>query len=82
MTIEQLVKLMRCPESRQPLRRAETALVEVLNLQVAAGGLKNRAGKPVSEGFEQGLVREDGKFLYPIRKDIPVLIIEEAIPLG
>jgi uncharacterized protein YbaR (Trm112 family) len=82
MTIEQLTKLMQCPESRQPLRLADAALVEILNLQIAAGGLKNRAGKTVSEGIEQGLVREDGKYLYPIRNNLPVLIIEEAIPLS
>jgi uncharacterized protein YbaR (Trm112 family) len=28
-----------------------------------------------------GLIREDGKYLYPIRKDIPIMLIDEALPL-
>jgi uncharacterized protein YbaR (Trm112 family) len=26
-------------------------------------------------------VREDRKYLYPIRQDIPVMLVDEAIPL-
>jgi uncharacterized protein YbaR (Trm112 family) len=28
-----------------------------------------------------GLVRADNKILYPIREDIPVMLIDEGIPL-
>ena len=27
------------------------------------------------------LVREDGKLLYPVRDDIPIMLIDESIPL-
>jgi uncharacterized protein YbaR (Trm112 family) len=27
-------------------------------------------------------VRADGKYLYPVREDIPVMLIDEAIALG
>jgi len=35
----------------------------------------------VLERIDAGLVRADGKFLYPIRHDIPIMLVDEAIPL-
>ena len=40
----------------------------------------NRGGEAVKEHLDGGLVREDRKFLYPIREDIPIMLIDEAIP--
>ena len=40
-----LLKILCCPETRQELRPAETALVERLNQQIASGALRNRAGQ-------------------------------------
>lgn len=76
-----LLKILCCPETRQPVRLAEPALLEELNRQITAGTLRNRAGKLVTEKIDGGLVRGDGKFLYPIRQSIPVMLIEEAIPI-
>ena len=35
----------------------------------------------VASKIDEGLVREDGLLLYPIRDDIPIMLIDEAIPL-
>jgi uncharacterized protein YbaR (Trm112 family) len=35
----------------------------------------------VTEQIEGGLLRADGKVLYPVRSHIPVMLIDEAIPL-
>ena len=77
-----LVSLLCCPESHQDLRLAEAALLDQLNRQIAAGSLKNRGGKAVAEKLHSGLVRADGKWLYPVRQDIPVMLLSEAIPLA
>jgi len=77
----ELIRLLCCPETHQDLRPAESGLVARLNEQIAAGLIKNRAGKPVNEKLDGGLVRTDGKFLYPIRQDIPVMLIDESLPL-
>jgi uncharacterized protein YbaR (Trm112 family) len=78
----ELLELLCCPETRQDLRLADPALIEGLNRQVAAGSLKNRAGNIVTEKIDGGLVRTDGKYLYPIAHAIPVMLIDEAIPVG
>jgi uncharacterized protein len=77
----ELLKILCCPETHQELRPAEPAIVEQLNTQIAAGTLKNRAGHPVQERLDEGLVRADGKFLYPVRRNIPVMLVDEAVPL-
>jgi uncharacterized protein YbaR (Trm112 family) len=41
----------------------------------------NRGGQLMSEAVSEGLVREDGAILYPVRDDIPVMLIDEGIPL-
>ena len=43
--------------------------------------MKNRGGNPVTTEVKEGLVRADGKYLYPVDNDIPVMLIDEAIPL-
>ena len=76
-----LLKSLRCPETRQALRAADADEIEKLNQQIAAGTLRNRAGRPVKEKLGAGLVRSDGEFLYPIAQNVPVMLVEEAIPL-
>jgi uncharacterized protein YbaR (Trm112 family) len=77
----ELLKILCCPETHQDLRPGEPSLIARLNQQIAAGTLKNRAGQTVPEKLDGGLVRADGKVLYPIRRDIPVMLVDEAIPL-
>ena len=77
-----LLKILCCPETHQEVRLAEAALIEKVNSQIAAGTLRNRAGQPVQEKIEGGLIRADGKYLYPIRRNIPVMLVDEGIPLA
>jgi uncharacterized protein YbaR (Trm112 family) len=77
----ELLKILCCPETHQPLALAGQPVVESLNQQIVAGYLRNRANQPVSEKIDGGLVRTDGQFLYAIRQNIPIMLIEEALPL-
>ena len=77
----ELLKIMCCPETHQSLGLAEPSLIEKLNEHITAGQLRNRSGQLVKERIDGGLVRTDNKFLYPIRQDIPIMLIDEAIPL-
>jgi uncharacterized protein YbaR (Trm112 family) len=81
MIDKELLEILVCPEDRTPLRAADEALVARLNEAVARGNLGNRVGQPVTSRIEEGLVREDGTLFYPIVDGIPVLLIDEAIPL-
>jgi uncharacterized protein YbaR (Trm112 family) len=43
--------------------------------------VSNRGGKKVENKIQGGLVRQDGTYLYRIEDDIPIMLIDEAIPL-
>ena len=77
-----LVAILACPETHQPVHVADAATVEKVNAAIAAGTVKNREGEAVAETIQTGLIREDGAYLYPVREDIPVMLIGEAIPLA
>jgi uncharacterized protein YbaR (Trm112 family) len=81
MIDKQLLELLVCPENHTALHEAEPSLVERINQAIQARRLKNRAGRVVEQAIQGGLVRQDGTLLYPVIDDIPVLLIEEAIPL-
>ncbi|HTG45934.1 MAG TPA: Trm112 family protein [Verrucomicrobiae bacterium] len=81
MIAPSLLKILVCPETHQSLRLAEPALLDTLNQRIKEGLLRNRAGQVVTLPLEGALVREDAKFFYPIRNNIPVMLIDEAIPL-
>jgi uncharacterized protein YbaR (Trm112 family) len=76
-----LLDILVCPETKQEVQPAGSGLIKQINQKIEAGNLKNRNGEQVTEKIDGGLVREDKKFLYPIRNDIPIMLIEEAIPL-
>jgi uncharacterized protein YbaR (Trm112 family) len=81
MTDPDLLKLLRCPETRQPLSLADEAMIRLLNDGISAGKVRNRGGAKVVRLCDSGLVREDGLYLYPIRETIPELLISEAMAL-
>jgi uncharacterized protein len=82
MVDAELLAILACPETKQPVRLADDELVRRVNAAIAAGTLKNRDGQTVTEPIQAGLVREDGQYLYPIRDDIPVMLIGEGIEVG
>lgn len=79
---EELLEILVCPESRQPLHPASREELDALNARAASGTLRNRGGEAVKGPLEEALVREDGRVLYPVDDGIPVMLIEESIELG
>ena len=78
---QELLAILVCPETKQPVVLAPPELVENLNVHIQNNTLKNRTGEVVAQALDAALVREDQRYCYPIRDDIPVLLIDEAIPL-
>ena len=78
---QELLEILVCPETKQPVSPASAEILQKLSTQVAAGNLRNRGGEKVAKAPTEGLVREDGKILYPVEDDIPVMLVEESIEL-
>ncbi len=74
-----LLAILCCPETKQDIRLLEPEVVEQLNLRIEKGELKTKGGQPVTEKIDGGLLRNDGTVVYPIRDQIPIMLIEEGI---
>jgi uncharacterized protein YbaR (Trm112 family) len=81
MIEKDLLELLACPETHQPLREAAPVLLERLNARIVRAELRNRAGTLVATPLREGLVRADERVLYPVVDGIPMLLIEEAIAI-
>lgn len=80
MIDQELLKILVCPENKTPVVLVDDSVIEKLNAAIDKGELKNRGGETIEEKIEAGLLREDRAYLYPIRDDIPIMLIDEAIP--
>ncbi len=81
MIDKELLDILACPEDKTPVTLADQELIDEINRRIGKGELKNRGGQPLEKSIDGGLVREDGAYLYPIEDDIPIMLIDEAIPL-
>ncbi len=81
MIDSELLKILVCPESRSPLELASNELIAKLNRLIARGSLLNKAGQKLEKPIDGGLVRADKRVLYPIVDDIPMMLVDEAVPL-
>lgn len=77
----ELLSILVCPETHQPVRPAAAEILKSLNERIRAGGLKNRQGDAVTKPIEEALVREDGRCLYIVDEGIPNMLIDERIDL-
>ena len=77
----EFVKILVCPDNRTPVRIASEQEITNLNQKIEEGSLQNIGGRKVNDTLDGGLIREAGDRLYPVRKNIPVMLVEEAIKL-
>jgi uncharacterized protein YbaR (Trm112 family) len=78
---QELLEILVCPETKQPVRPAPADLLARVNDAVRAGRVRTRGGRAVTEPLAEGLVREDGRVLYPVDDGIPVMLIDESIEI-
>lgn len=75
---KEIYELLCCPDTKQPVSELDAETVKVLNNAIGKGKLKNAGDKIVKERMDTALVREDGKIAYPVRNNIPIMLIQEG----
>ena len=80
MITKELLDILCCPETKQDIQYIEGEVIEKINKKIKSGLLKNRNAERVKEPIDAGLLRQDRKYIYPIKDGIPIMLIEEAIP--
>lgn len=74
-----LLAILCCPETKQEVSLIDSRILDQLNAEIEKGELQNKAGHSVKEKLDGGLIRKDGKVVYPIRDQIPIMLLEEGI---
>lgn len=77
-----LLDLLVCPATRQPLALLDKPGLEALNRAIAAGSVKHADDTAQTEAIREALITRDRKILYRVDDGIPVLLIEEGIPVA
>ena len=77
-----LLEILACPETHQPLFLADDSFVSQLNAQIQSNAVRNRNNEVVAAPCNGALIREDKRVAYLIRDDIPMLLVEEGIPIA
>ncbi len=79
---DELLDILCCPETQQPVARAEASVLAPVNAEIEAGRLRNRGGDKVEEPIEEALLREDGRVLYLVDDSIPIMLIDRSIEIA
>lgn len=74
-----LLEILCCPVSKTPLTVLGEAKLEKLNASIASGEALYVDGSKVSGPLQEGLITQDGKVIYPVQDNIPVLLEEKGI---
>jgi len=83
MIDKELLDILACPETKEDLQLADSALIDKINAKIAAGNLTNRSGQKVTEKIDGGLIQKNSRrYLYPIKDSIPILLIDESISMS
>ena len=81
MLDKELLDILACPETKEPVRLADRSVIDAVNDRIEQGKVRTRGGKRVEKKIDAGLIRADGAYLYPVEDDIPIMLVDEAIAL-
>ena len=76
---KRLLDILCCPVSKLPVRLANKTQLDALNTAIATGQIRTAAGANVTQALQAALISSDGRVLYRIEDDIPVMLEDEAI---
>ncbi|MCP4045760.1 MAG: hypothetical protein GY732_07190 [Gammaproteobacteria bacterium] len=74
-----LLEILCCPVSKTPLTILAREKLDKLNSTISSGEALYVDGKKVKDLLTEGLITEDGKVIYPVQGDIPILLEEKGI---
>lgn len=74
-----VVNLLICPETGQSLQLQDESVLAVINAKITAAQLHNRAGEIITTPLDGVLMRSDKQVFYPVRADIPIMLIDQSI---
>ena len=74
-----LLEILCCPVSKTPLNALGQEKLEKLNQAIAGNEALYIGGEKVTAPLQEGLITSDGKVIYAVQDDIPILLEEQGI---
>lgn len=74
-----LLEILVCPETKVPVEMLPADKLEALNARVTGGEVSYADGSKVDQALTEALITTDGKTVYRIDDDIPVMLVDKAI---
>lgn len=76
---KRLLDILCCPVTKVQVRPLARNELDTLNQAIAAGQVQNASAAAVASALQAGLITVDGKLIYRVEEDIPVMLADEAI---
>ena len=80
MIDRELLEILCCPKTKVPVEMLSEDKLKAVNERIGRGEVKTVDGSKVDKPLDSGLITEDGKTIYRIDDDIPIMLIDEGIP--
>jgi uncharacterized protein YbaR (Trm112 family) len=74
-----LVEILCCPVTKVPVKLISRDKLATLNRHIENGDINRQDGSMVTAPLESALITEDGRIVYPIEDDIPVMLEDQGI---
>ena len=74
-----LLEILCCPVSKTPLTILPKDLLDKLNSAIESNAALYIDNSKVTDKLQEGLITEDGKVIYAVQDDIPILLEEKGI---
>jgi uncharacterized protein YbaR (Trm112 family) len=75
-----LLEILCDPITKTPVQLLTPEQITTINNAISGKRVNNVEGKSVEEPLQEGLITTDGKTIYRIDNDIPIMLAEQGIP--
>ncbi|WP_347259792.1 hypothetical protein [Rudaea sp.] len=76
---KRLLDILCDPVTKTPVKPLSRSQLDALNHEIARDAVKTTTGVSVATALKAGLITTDGKVIYRIEDDIPVMLADEGI---
>ena len=80
MIDRRLLDILCDPVTKSPLRLLSPAELDAFNRAIASGEVRTEGGTALGAAASAGLITRDGRTIYRIEDDIPIMLADEAVP--
>ena len=77
----ELLEILCCPKTKEALQELNATELESINAAISNGKLIYNDESPVEKPLTEGLITTSKDRVYRIDDDIPIMLIDQSIPL-